>query len=298
MKLRVLSDLHVDINNRYMPNRSLRLEGDVFTLIAGDTADSPKKAIDWIQKNIQNGLVIAGNHIVYSGDKRALQDLKLQLAQAFPPDSPITFLDHMTGVMHKEVDNILFIGTTLYTDYSLLPDVSVREAMLHSCRRSGLMDFRTGYTQDQGRLRHITPLDYSRWFTESLQEITRLVEANPQKEIVLLTHHCPSARCCSDYYGILNAAFASNLEPFITAHPNIKLWVAGHTHHRKNFKIGNCLVLLNPRGYEHIGQGLGFNPNTFVDTSDWSVRQSPLKTNPKEDKAVMDELLKQACLTL
>ena len=298
MKIRVLSDLHVDVNEMYAAHRAIHLDDDVFTIVAGDTAGNPEEAIKWITKNIQQGLIISGNHIVYSGVKRSVQDLKQSLAQKFPKESPVTFLDHMTGTISKEVNHLLFIGTTLYTNYSLLPDVSVENAMGYALGSRGLNDFRIGYTRDQNQIRPIHPRDYLRWFIESQKEITRLVESNPDKEIVLITHHCPSGQCCSNDYDILNASYASNLEPFIREHPNIKLWVCGHAHNRKNFKIGNCLVLMNPRGYEHEGEGLGFNPNTFVDTGDWSLKADPLKRDKDSDNAIFQELLKRSCFEL
>ena len=294
MKIRVLSDLHVDVNELYAAHRAIHLNDDIFTIVAGDTAGTPEEAISWIKQNIRTGLVIAGNHIVYSGDRRPIQDLKKQMAQSFSQKSPITFLDQMTGIMSKEINNILFVGTTLYTNYSLLPGSSENDAMWYAQRH--MNDFRIGYTRDKNRVRPITPKDYQRWFLESVKEITRIARANPQKEIVIITHHCPSGRCCSDGYNLLNSSYASDLEPFILKHPNIKLWIAGHIHHRKNFKIGNCLVLMNPRGYEHEGEGLGFNPNMFIETQDWSVQYAPLKN--KQDKIDFQQLAKRACLEL
>jgi len=295
MKIRVLSDMHVDVNEMYAAHRNIHLDNnDTFTIVAGDTAGSPEIAIDWIKKNVQKGLVIAGNHIVYDSNGRPIQDLKQQMAQAFPKDSPITFLDQMTGTMSKEIDGILFVGTTLYTDYALFPDTSVEWAMHKGGR--GLNDFYIGYTKDKEKNRHLIPSDYRRWFIESKKEITRIVEANPNKDIVIITHHCPSEKCCSYKGEILNASYASNLEPFIQEHPNIKLWIAGHAHNRKQFKIGNCLVLMNPRGYEHEGEGYGFTPNTFVDTKDWSLQQEE-RVESGFGK-LFQQMLKQSCFEL
>ena len=48
MKIRVLSDLHVDLNERY----PLELDNkEIFTIVAGDTANNVDTSIDWIQKN-------------------------------------------------------------------------------------------------------------------------------------------------------------------------------------------------------------------------------------------------------
>ena len=294
MKIRVLSDLHIDVNEDY----PLKLENkDTFTIIAGDTAGYMYTGIRWIQENVRQGIVISGNHIVYSPDARPIQDLKKDWAHAFPPEAAVTYLDQMTGVMSKDVNNILFIGTTLYTDYALSTDVSPEYSMRLACHpRRGMNDFRYGYTKgNDGNVRHIHPTDYQRWFIESKKEITRLVKSNPNKEIVLITHHCPSSKC-GVYHEELSASYASDLDDFIKDNPNIKLWVTGHIHQRKHFRIGNCLVLMNPRGYEAYGEGIGFNPNTFVDTKDWSVRQDPVKVCTKKQKdAFLNRLIKQLC---
>lgn len=297
MKIRVLSDLHVDVNDMYPDHRSFMLkDNDVFTIVAGDTAGSPEAAIQWIQENVQKGLVISGNHIVYGGDKRPIQDLKQQMAQAFPAEGPVTYLDHMTGTMSKEIDGVLFVGTTLYTDYALSRDITVENAMRYAYSRSmGMNDFRFGYTKSQDQNRPIIPPDYRRWFIESKKEMTRIIEANPGKEIVVVTHHCPSIKCCVDEWGLLNPSYASNLENFIQEHPNIKLWITGHAHNRKNFKIGNCLVLMNPRGYESEWEALGFNPNTFIETKDWTMHQIPVRISEKNEKAISQKILRQGC---
>jgi len=301
MKIRVLSDLHVDVNDLYPKGKSLQLkDNDVFTIVAGDTAGSPEIAIDWIQKNVQKGLVISGNHIVYSGDKRPIQDLKQKMAQAFPKEAPITYLDQMTGVISKEIDGILFVGTTLYTDYALSPNILVESAMRYADSRShGMNDFRLGYTKAQNEIRPIIPPDYRRWFIESKKEMTRIIEANPNKEVVVVTHHCPSGKCCTNDWGLLNPSYASNLEDFIEEHPNIKLWISGHIHQRKNFKIGNCLVLMNPRGYEFELEAWNFNPNTFIETKDWSIHQTPIKVaSNKNEQQTFQQILKRACFEI
>ncbi len=297
MKIRVLSDLHVDVNADY----PLTLKNkDIFTIVAGDTAGYMQEGIRWIRDNIKQGIIISGNHIVYSSDVRPIQDLKRDWATAFPITSPVSYLDCMTGIMCKEINNILFIGTTLYTDYALSANDTPEYSMRLACHPSrGMNDFRYGYTKDkEGKIRHIHPTDYRRWFIESKKEITRLVQSNPNKEIVLITHHCPSAKC-GVAYEELSASYASNLEDFIRDNPNIKLWVAGHVHQRKNFRIGNCLILMNPRGYEGHGESIGFNPNTFVDTKDWSVHQVPLKISIKQQKdAFLKQLIKQMLYSL
>jgi hypothetical protein len=43
------------------------------------------------------------------------------------------------------------------------------------------------------------------------------------------------------------------------SHPQIKYWIHGHTHTHFDYKIGECRVICNPRGYPN--ENTGFDPN-------------------------------------
>lgn len=77
-----------------------------------------------------------------------------------------------------------------------------------------------------------------------------IVTRNPGSYIVV-GHHVPSELGVADMYkgNLLNAAFRSDLDDFIEARPQIKLWMFGHTHFNFNFWIGDTHLLCNPRGY-------------------------------------------------
>lgn len=277
--------MHIDVNEGY----PLALKDNTdFTVVAGDVAGDPKEAIDWIRQNVQRGLVVSGNHLVYNGSGKTVPELKQQLAEAFPADGPITYLDQMMGTMHKVIDNILFIGTTLYTDYDLRPTKTQEEkefyrhfAMQRAMHlREGMRDFKYGYINEGGKRRQINPMDYRRWFIESQKEMTRLLAAYPDKEAVVVTHHCPHPKCCSESQfrdTQLDASYASDMTDFIMKHPNIRLWITGHVHERKSIRVGNCLIVMNPRGYECFGETLNYSPNVFVNTQDWRLYQEPFK---------------------
>ena len=61
MKVRIFSDIHVDINQKF-PFSFKEGEKDTFTLIAGDVSGNPKLTANWIKANITNGMFIVGNH--------------------------------------------------------------------------------------------------------------------------------------------------------------------------------------------------------------------------------------------
>jgi 3',5'-cyclic AMP phosphodiesterase CpdA len=77
-----------------------------------------------------------------------------------------------------------------------------------------------------------------------------LVTREPGSYIVV-GHHVPSELGVADVYrgNLLNAAFRSDLDEFIEARPQIKMWFFGHTHYNFNFWIGETHLACNPRGY-------------------------------------------------
>lgn len=303
MKLRILSDLHLDINRRY----PLELDNNYdYTLIAGDLGGDYRKNTEWIKKNIHQGAFISGNHDAYTMDNTPLEDVKEYYHKNFPLDSEITYFDDDVGVISKEIgDNILLVADVLYTDYKLriykddskipLKKVIEKNKFRAYPKLSGpyMNDFtfytrkgtyeKNNYDQSQKDIFFLRPENYRLHFNSSFKKIKRIVEDNPDKDIVLMTHHCLSKRCLSERYvvDVLNASYVSNKESWIRKHPQIKLVVSGHVHNRSNFKIGNTLYVLNPLGYCREGQHEYWNektkkydfwtPNFFVDTDNWSI---------------------------
>ena len=119
----------------------------------------------------------------------------------------------------------------------------------------------------------------------SMEKVSEIIENNPDKQIVLMTHHCLSPRCISEDYvsDALNASYVTDREKWIEDHPNVRLILSGHIHHRTNFKIGDTLYVLNPLGYcqrDFIQYKKGlkpddwrnrWTPNCFVDTNTWEL---------------------------
>ena len=61
MKIRIISDLHIDVNDGF----PFSLKGDekeVFALLAGDISGNVKLTARWLKSNIRRGMFVAGNH--------------------------------------------------------------------------------------------------------------------------------------------------------------------------------------------------------------------------------------------
>lgn len=322
MKLRLVSDLHIDVNHDYGVSLVDGGQNDVFTLIAGDVCGTVDDTVEWIRKNVQRGAFCAGNHIVYnpkavSYDKEErvivpIEDIKDRLHREFPTDSDITFMDSDVGVIQKDIgDGVLLVSDVMYTDYRLpIPGRNPkgdqgRNMRLCTPRMDGpyLNDFNFGFTRekmyekekwDDGTsvygtpdgIWRLRPQYYLDHHEKAWKEVTRIVEENPDSDIVLMTHHCLSKKCISDEYvsDSLNASYVSDKEDWILAHPNVRLILSGHVHHRAHFHVGNTLYVLNPLGYCRDTaivvdpvtlKDTMWTPHCFVDTETWKLTYEP-----------------------
>ena len=312
MKIRVFSDIHIDVNNGFP--FTLR-DKETFTLIPGDVSGNVKGTAKWIQANVHNGMFIVGNHDpAYNDLGWTIKKQKEYLAEKFPIDSSVTFMDEQVGVMSKLIPgtNVLVIGSTLYTDYQYVGDFLERALADGNARRRengekeitaldcnmaaasrGLNDFRWAHVEDEFddrglKQRYLRPDDYKKWFDVTFNKIDQLVQENKNKDIIVMTHHCPSPKCISERYvnNSMNASYVSDLEQFIVDNPNIRAWVCGHVHSVTNTTVGDKgqILLCNPRGYERDMENQNWTPNTFIDTDTWTVSSKPF-TSKKLEKA-------------
>ena len=326
MKIRVFSDIHLDVNERF-PFSLKENEKDCFTLIPGDVSGNPKYTAKWIQQNIHNGMFIVGNHDpAYNDLGWTIGKQKQFLHEKFPEDGHVTFLDESVGVMSKTIPgtNILVIGSTLYTDYKYVSEFMqkclddgnarrkengeeglVAEMVNMSAASRGLNDFRWGHVEDEFddlrlKQRFVRPDDYKRWFEVTFSKMAQLVQENNDKDIIIMSHHCPTPKCIAEQYvnDKMNASYVSDLEKFIVDNPSIKAWCCGHVHSVTITTVGDNgqLIVCNPRGYERDMENENWNPNTYIDTDTWTVVTEPYKNEKLElaRKKFRDQFMKWA----
>jgi predicted phosphodiesterase len=316
MKLRILSDLHLSINHKYpleIPNNY------DFTLIAGDLGPEYRKNAEWIRKNVHRGAFISGNHDAYTFDYTPLEDVKEFYHKEFPLESEVTYFDYDVGVVSKEIDDgLLLVADVLYTDYATpcydyekgtdlkqLVEWNISRA---TPKMSGSFmndfkyatrsrEFSTHEHIHNKELRYISPRQYLGHFNKAFEKINEIVETNGDKEIILMTHHCLSPRCCSGWMDkeSLLASYVSNKEDWIKSHENIKLIVSGHIHNVMEFNIGNALYVMNPLGYcrEEHDITNNWTQDYFVDTKTWKTEKIPYNNDwEKQHKKENDLFLR------
>lgn len=266
MKIRIMSDLHLDVNEKY-PLQLPQKDRGIFTILAGDTAGEVADGVFWIKDNCPYGVCVAGNHLVYNHYGKTIQNLKEDLKQEFPQSSTMTFLENDYKLID---DNIIVVGATLYTNYRL--DGIPQHIGMRVCKKS-MNDFRWGLYQDEDEIIGLKPEHYLDMFMESLAYIEKICNENPDKQIIVVTHHAPSNQAIMPSYrgSDSNCGYASNLGGFITQHPNIKAWIYGHCHAQTQFKIGDCICINNSRGYVQYKEDMNWNPCFYLDTETWET---------------------------
>lgn len=230
MKIRVLSDLHLELSPWEPPD----VQADV-TVLAGDI-HSHTNALSWIEQYIRGPVVyVPGNHEFYGAELHGiLAELKRRASLR------IHVLDN-TGI---ELEGVRFVGSTLWTDYRLY---GAGDEMVRAMREA------TRYLVDHEFIRcaphaKFSPSQAQELHRESVAWLTAQLSTDTNKKTVVITHHLPSMQSVAERFKEhpLSAAFASNLDHLVR---RADLWIHGHTHDNFDYYLGKCRVVCNPRGY-------------------------------------------------
>jgi Icc-related predicted phosphoesterase len=251
MKLGICSDIHLEFGYLPIENKEnidvLILAGDI--LVARALGKEPsnyrvKDIEDFKQffrdcsEKFPHVIYIMGNHEHYGGDFNDSPTILREFCESVGTN--VYFLDNET----KQIDDVVFIGQTLWTDFNNENPISMATAQ--GC----MNDFRVIRNRVQDR--KFTPLDVLEEHKKSLSFIDEQTKIYADKKCVVVGHHAPSHKSVKpnyerDYH--VNGAYRSNLEEFIMSRTQIKLWVHGHTHSEFDYMVGDTRVVCNPRGY-------------------------------------------------
>lgn len=259
MRIRVISDIHIDINKNDKPNNF----SDDFVICCGDISGDRISTEKWIKNNIKKGIAIGGNHLGYnevSFDRKDSLTDSIQYLQDKFNKSPVYFLENQT----VEIDDVIFIGCILFTDFKLFNNEELCKMAAHK----GLNDFRYVKIIKKNETKTITATDQQLLHKESRVFIERVCSNNPNKKIIVISHHAPSYKSVPAQYknSMLSAAYASNLEDIIEKYDNLKLWCHGHMHENCDYMLYGTRIICNPRGY--YNENLYFNASgIIVDTN-------------------------------
>ncbi|MDP9607239.1 UNVERIFIED_ORG: Icc-related predicted phosphoesterase [Variovorax paradoxus] len=276
MKLLILSDLHLEFGVFNVP----KIDYDV-VILAGDIFVPGSKAMRWARRADNFGgsvqiILVPGNHELYSGVYQTTQK-EMALTAA-------TCKVHLLAPGETVIDGVRFLGCTLWTDFELPIQakagrvVDTERAMkVAKLQLNDYSSIRWAEKPEPGdqpmahvkpRKRRLTPED-----TRALHVSDRAWLAQKLAEpftgpTVVVTHHAPHRNSLAPHYqsNWLSPAFVSELPDSFFEVPS--LWVHGHLHESYSYRVGNCRVVCNPRGYVRDGrdhENKQFNPELVVE---------------------------------
>ena len=258
MLIQILSDLHVEFDGNLIP--ALAPDAELI-ILAGDLAPVHTRRVGDVARRWAGAdhiLYVPGNHEFYGSDiEVARRELARQCLE-----HGVTRLDRGTVT----VDNVRFIGATLWTDFRLEASV-LGEAWAHHEVGRTAPDF-TGAIRDRNAPNGLfTTQESARRHAED----RAFIEAELEKArdfgltAVVVTHHAPSPRCIRPWFekSRLNPGFASDLDSLIARYQP-PLWVHGHMHDPVDEMMGDTRILANPHGYSRV-EGHSFDPALVID---------------------------------
>ena len=262
MKILPISDLHLEFLAR----------NEFPVPIAGDLFPTNKKILhEWVASYLKELSIkypyiiyVLGNHEFYGGDFYLTQSKVLEFFNKYNLSTNVTLL---TSDNCPEIEDYIFLGDTLWTNCN--NDDPITKLIISD----GMNDYRV-IRNDKLGYRRLKPDDTYEKHKKQLANFDRNLKLFKGKKIIMVTHHAPSFQSVNEEYKTdyhMNGGFVSNLDEFIINHPQIKLWIHGHTHNSFNYDIGSTKVICNPMGYPKranlrtVFENKEFNPNLVLE---------------------------------
>jgi hypothetical protein len=253
MRAQVFSDLHLEFANGWSPEPA---PGAEIAVVPGDLGHRPS-ILQCLAGWPVPVLYVPGNH---EYDRAEYQDSRTAIA-AECAEVGVTLLDRSTEV-RTDADGrlIRFVGTTRWSDFDLLG----------RGQRQRCADAAERYLRHMGSRRNGRPLDAAavrdiavterEWLEEELRTPFR-------GTTVAVTHFAPSGRSADPRYGLVpGTASFCNADDDLFKY--VDTWIHGHLHCAHDYTVDNARrtrVVCNPRGYEHLGEHLGYEPQLVID---------------------------------
>ena len=263
MRVSVMSDLHLDFADLTLPG------GDVL-ILSGDICEAKRMKPDMYNRDMvlleherkdqrpdrfnrffeeecakyREVFMVMGNHEHYGFQyQKTYNHIKEQLPTNV----------HLLENECRELDGVLFIGATLWTDMNRGDELTLfhMKSMMNDYRQITMFnEAKNAYHRLQPE-RTMADHYRSRNYIKTILEENRATGKN--LPVVVMTHHAPSKVSIKPRYlndTIMNGAYSSDLSEMILDNPEIRVWTHGHTHDVFDYMIGSTRILCNPRGYD------------------------------------------------
>ncbi|WP_333706095.1 metallophosphoesterase [Ottowia beijingensis] len=288
MHIQLLSDLHLEENSAFQPQRApgadvLVLAGDIGSYqggsalsALGDEDFGLGRFADWPVPVI----VVPGNHEYDTLDFDATHARLRATCERLG----LIWLERETIVLH----GVRFVGTTLWADFDALaprgPTASLADQLQARHKAFRAADY---YLRIAATTRGGAPFlaEQIREHALVCQAWLRAALAEPfDGPTVVVTHFAPSLRSADPRYGLRpgTAGFCNALDDLL---PQADLWLHGHLHCAIDWRddSGRCRVVANPLGYEKKGEQAAFVPQLTIAVE--RAPAPPLPDGPRDAAA-------------
>ena len=288
MHIQLLSDLHLEENSAFQPQRApgadvLVLAGDIGSYqggsalsALGDEDFGLGRFADWPVPVI----VVPGNHEYDTLDFDATHARLRATCERLG----LIWLERETIVLH----GVRFVGTTLWADFDALaprgPTASLADQLQARHKAFRAADY---YLRIAATTRGGAPFlaEQIREHALVCQAWLRAALAEPfDGPTVVVTHFAPSLRSADPRYGLRpgTAGFCNALDDLL---PLADLWLHGHLHCAIDWRddSGRCRVVANPLGYEKKGEQAAFVPQLTIAVE--RAPAPPLPDGPRDAAA-------------
>jgi Icc-related predicted phosphoesterase len=239
-----MSDLHLEFHRDKGKAFIESLDStnvDVLVL-AGDVTvgELITDALDRFSEKFQNSqiLYVHGNHEYYNSSPR---EVEVATTMAMAEWGHVHWLNNSV----KEIENIRFIGTTLWVTKT--PDAIRYKRWLN----------------DFAIIENADP-----WIFDENEKAKKFLEDEVKKGDVIITHHIPSPKSIHQKFAgqPTNCYFLCNMEGLILERCPA-LWIHGHTHCSFDYQIeyAGTRVVCNPFGYKDFEENKEFEENKIVE---------------------------------
>jgi predicted phosphodiesterase len=232
----ILSDLHLEFSPRWeLPSGDERPCFDVL-VIAGDLTTRMERGVAWLLPRVTDRPVvyIGGNHEFYGCDI----DRTVEKARRAATGTNVHILQNDA----VEINNVLFIGSTLWTDFALFgnPDHAMQVAGYQ------MNDYRK--IRKHSYEKRLRPTDTLTRHLQAREFIAHTARESRADRTVVVSHHgcVREAVKGGSENDILSAAYTSHCPELLD---NVDLWIYGHTHESCDFRIGKTRIVSNAKGY-------------------------------------------------
>jgi predicted phosphodiesterase len=244
----IASDLHLEFYDDPKDIPKLAVSAD-YLILAGDIGHPYNSHyvnyLTDLSGKYKTVFVVTGNHeyyCKYSGENslHTIESINEKIVEICNSLPNVIFLNNKSFDID---DEIIIIGSTLWTN---IPD------KMKYYIKSRMNDYNYIWKKDNnGNFMNIGPDDVCAMHQVNVSWLTSELDKykGTNKKIIVVSHHLPSDVFVHDMYkgDRILSGFMTNLDHLIG--PNIKCWIAGHTHKCINETLNGVQCIVNPCGY-------------------------------------------------